>query len=404
MPASSFSPIADSVQRLAAGDGASSPDLLDRLAGLPDPRDHRGRWHPLVCVLAVALAAVTTGAKSVSAIAEWVDQAPQHVLQALRARRCAWTGRYRAPGRGCVTRVLAGLNGEALDAVVCAWLADQAFSSPKPKPKRCGVAVDGKSLRGSGGGNVSMRHLISAVDHATGVTLAQTDVDSKTNETTRFQALLTGLDLAGSVVTADALHTVASHADWLVRVKEAGYIAVVKNNQPQLRTQLKQLPWAQIPDAWRGRNTGHGRQETRTLKVCTVADNLGGITFPHARQAIRLIRRRKTGGKPWSVQTVYAVTNLDPHQTTPGHLAELIRGHWGIENRSHHVRDTTFDEDRSQIRTGNAPRAMATFRNLAIGALRHTGWNNIAAGLRHTGRNWTRPLHLHGLTNKPDKT
>ena len=65
---------------------------------------------------------------------------------------------------------------------------------------------------------------------------------------------------------------------------------------------------------------------------------------------------------------------------------------------------TTFDEDRSQIRTGNAPRAMATFRNLAIGALRHTGWNNIAAGLRHTGRNWTRPLHLHGLTNKPDKT
>ena len=167
----------------------------------------------MVCVLAVALAAVTTGAKSVSAIAEWADQAPQHVLQALRARRCAWTGRYRAPGRGCVTRVLAGLNGEALDAVVCAWLADQAFSSPKPKPKRCGVAVDGKSLRGSGGGNVSMRHLISAVDHATGVTLAQTDVDSKTNETTRFQALLTGLDLAGSVVTADALHTVASHAD-----------------------------------------------------------------------------------------------------------------------------------------------------------------------------------------------
>jgi predicted transposase YbfD/YdcC len=96
--------------------------------------------------------------------------------------------------------------------------------------------------------------------------------------------------------------------------------------------------------------------------------------------------------------TVYAITNLTALQAHPARLADYVRGHWGIE-ALHHIRDTTFAEDASQIRTGNAPRAMASLRNLAIGILRLRGHCNIAAALRRNARDATRPLPLLGITS-----
>jgi hypothetical protein len=96
--------------------------------------------------------------------------------------------------------------------------------------------------------------------------------------------------------------------------------------------------------------------------------------------------------------TVYAVTNLTTAHAYPARLADWIRGHWGIE-ALHHVRDTTFAEDASQARTGTAPRAMASLRNLAIGILRAHGHRNIAAALRRSARDATRVLPLLGITS-----
>jgi predicted transposase YbfD/YdcC len=94
----------------------------------------------------------------------------------------------------------------------------------------------------------------------------------------------------------------------------------------------------------------------------------------------------------------FPVTSLTAAQASPARLADWIRGHWGIE-ALHHLRDTTFAEDASQIRTGNAPRAMASLRNLAIGILRHHGHRNIAAALRRDARDATRVLPLLGTTS-----
>jgi hypothetical protein len=82
------------------------------------------------------------------------------------------------------------------------------------------------------------------------------------------------------------------------------------------------------------------------------------------------------------VRTVHAVTSLPPEQAGPAQLAELVRIHWSVE-ALHHVRDVTFGEDASRIRTGTAPRAMATLRDLAIGLMRRAGWTNIAAAADH---------------------
>jgi predicted transposase YbfD/YdcC len=242
------------------------------------------------------------------------------------------------------------------------------------------------------------RHLLAAADQQAGAVFAQAEVDGKTNEITRFAPLLEPLDLAGTVVTADALHAQREHAQFLVTEKSAHYILAVKNNQPGLYAQLKNLPWRQVPAAFDAREKGHGRAEWRTLKMTAVA---AGIAFPHAAQAIQIRRRRRplSGGtsQRWSTETSYAVTSLDASQATPVQVAGWIRGHWGIE-ALHHIRDVTFGEDASQIRTGNGPQVMATLRNLGIAILKPCGYPSIAAACRYHARDATRTLATLGLS------
>ena len=376
----------DHARPLALGD---CPGLLERLAMIPDPRDRRGRRHTLASVLAVSAAAVVAGARSVTAIAEWATDAPWPILAALGVRGDPLTRRCHVPGEATIRRVLARVDGDAVDATIGAWLADRL--RPPPRPRRV-IAVDGKTLRGSARDGRQV-HLLAALDHHDGAVLAQRQVDGAPAEVPAFQPLLTGLDLAGVVVTADALHTQRDHAAFLVD-RGADYLLVVKANQPALHAQLAGLPWRTIPVMDRTRDHGHGRVEIRTLKVAAVA----GLYLPHAAQAIQVIRRVRTpGSRRWRTVTVYAVTSLALGTASPAQLAGWLRGHWRIENRLHWVRDVDFGEDASTARTGSLPRVMASLRNLAIGALRLAGHPNLAAALRHTGRDPTRPLAILGL-------
>ncbi len=244
---------------------------------------------------------------------------------------------------------------------------------------------------------VAGRHLLAVIDQDTRVVLGQLDVETKTNEITAFTPLLdtlASIDLAGTVVTADALHTQREHVADL-HARGAHWVLTVKGNQPRLRRQLAALPWREVETSHRDAATAHGRREIRTLKVVTIA---AGIEFPHARQAVQIIRKTRPvragrAGK-WRTETVYAITDLTPHQARPDELAAWIRGHWQIENGLHWVRDVTFAEDLSQVRTGAGPQVMATLRNLAITLHRLNGATNIAKALRHHGRNALRPLHL----------
>jgi len=96
-------------------------------------------------------------------------------------------------------------------------------------------------------------------------------------------------------------------------------------------------------------------------------------------------------------ETIYGVTSLSPTQADAPRIGELVRGHWQIENRLHWVRDVTFDEDRSQVRTGTGPHALASLRNFAISRLRLAGSTNIARAVRQQARDWRLPLTLLGI-------
>jgi DDE_Tnp_1-associated len=163
------------------------PDLLRYLAALPDPRDRRGLRHDLAGVLAVAVCAVLAGAKSLAAIGEWAADAPSDVLVSLGIRPDPLTGVVRAPDEATVRRVLTGIDADALDAAVGAWL--QAMRAPAPasavgRMSWSAVAVDGKTLRGSGcpGDQV---HLLAVMDHTSCAVLGQVEVDGKSNEVRR---------------------------------------------------------------------------------------------------------------------------------------------------------------------------------------------------------------------------
>jgi predicted transposase YbfD/YdcC len=332
------------------------------------------------------------------AIGEWAADAPGPVLAALGVRRGLLRRVWRPPDEATVRRVLARIDPDALGLVIGRWLADQqplGAATPRPPPARRAVAVDGKTLRGSGHHGRPQVHLLAAMDHATGAVLGQTEVDHTTNEIARFRPLLDRLDLSATVITADALHTQREHAEWLVTHKHADYLLVVKHNQPTLHQQLTALPWRDIPVVDRTRDRGHGRAETRRLQVTTIA----GLDFPHATQALRITRRtRPLGSNRWHTETVHAITSLIAAQAHPARLADWARGHWGIE-ALHHLRDVTYAEDASQTRTGNLPQAMASLRNLAVGILRAHGDRNIAAALRRNARDATRPLALMGITS-----
>jgi predicted transposase YbfD/YdcC len=368
-----ISPALEKLEELPAGDRAllagHCPGLAEHLACVPDPRDPRGVRHTLTSLLLAAAAAVLAGARSFTAIGEWVTDASPRVLAALGVRYDPLAQRFRPPDEATIRRVLEAVDAAALEAAVGSWLAAR-LQATRPPPSRAGprqrraMAVDGKAVRGTrhASGDGQARHLLAAAVPQAGAVLAQAGVNGKTNEITAFAPLLAPLDLAGAVVTADAMHAQREHAQFLVTAKHAHYILAVKNNQPSLYAQLKSLPWRQVPAAVDARERGHGRAEWRTLKLTAVA---AGIAFPHAAQAIQIRRRRKplSGTKKWSTETSYAVTSLTASQATPAQIAGWIRGHWGIE-ALHHIRDVTYGEDASQIRTGNGPQVMATLRIL----------------------------------------
>ncbi|MGH3748732.1 MAG: ISAs1 family transposase [Micromonosporaceae bacterium] len=204
-----------------------------------------------------------------------------------------------------------------------------------------------RAAPGSAGDEAEARHLLAAIDHRAAVVLGQVDVAAKTNEIPMFSQLIDRIsDLTEVVITADALHAQRGHADYLVLERGAHYLLTVKGNQPALHSQLKALPWRDVPPAHTSVDRAHGRVERRVVKVVTVAT---GIVFPHARQAIQITRKtRRLNSRKWRTEIVYAVTSLAFEYATAAELAEWTRGHWAIENRLHWVRDVTDDEDRSR--------------------------------------------------------
>lgn len=210
--------------------------LLSRIREfINDPRSAHGRRHSLETVLAIVVCAVLCGSKGYRAIGSWAESLSVEELIRFGSKR------KEPPSEPTIRRVIQRMNAKEFDAHVGQWFLEQkALQSPEGI-HGCGIAMDGKTLRGSHNGGQKAVHLLSAVLHKEGVVIAQDKVDEKTNEIKHVVPLFENLNIEGAVVTADALHTQKDIAKYLVEEKKADYLFTVKSNQPTLLGDIKDL-------------------------------------------------------------------------------------------------------------------------------------------------------------------
>jgi predicted transposase YbfD/YdcC len=381
--------------------------LLELFSGVPgrvpDGRSGQGRDHPTAAVLALAAAAVVAGMKGYTAITGWAADVSAAVLADLYLRAGAIPA--GPPSKTTIWRVLTDAGPEMFDAAAGTWLMNVAgFAAGGADDRVPGrgalmqVRLDGKAIRGAKDADGNQVRLLAALvgpDAAASVVAAQAEVGKKTNEVPMAPVVLDQIDLEGTIVTADALHTVKATAD---HIHERGgeFVLPVKENRRALFDALDALPWDQVPVAHTVTDKGHGRITTRTIQVLPAPDDL---PFPHVSQVF-LIERYVTGlrGEPISAVAALGVASPEAEQASPADLARYVRQQWSIESL-HWIRDTLYQEDKSQVRTRNGPRIMAALRNLAIGALRLAGRPDITEATRWAGRSMDRPFTILGLTS-----
>lgn len=352
--------------------------LLEAFNAAPDPRAARGKRYPWPLLLALISAALVSGQPHGRAIGQWVREHAEPLRSVLD-----WPGPHW-PSEATLRRALRAVDVAALEQC----LRHVTLPASAPPGALVGQAIDGKTVRGALA-HGQWIHLVSLVRHS-GVVLAQLAVADKANEIVAAPRLVADRDLTGTVTTMDALLTQRTFAAQ-IRQQGGHYLMVVKENQPDLAEAIAALfaapPWlvterAREYAAAQTVEKRHGRLETRTLEASPSLNDW--LDWPDVGQVLRRTCRRvnqRTGLLEEAVTLGITSVPFQPHRV--GQLEGYWRGHWGIENRVHYVRDETMREDRGQAHTGATAHALAALRNAVLTRLRLQGWANIADALRH---------------------
>ena len=367
----------------------TSRHLLDILAEVPDFRNNRGKRHPLSAILGLAVIAMMCGYRSYTAIAGWGSTYHPDPPKALGFTRT------KTPCASTLHYVFKDLDATALENTLSQWAVDLLADLPVDDThKHNAIAIDGKTLCGSRTQHATITHLLSIVSHQIGITLTQHPVDAKTNEIPIAKQILQTFDVAGKIVTTDALLTQKAFCQML-REKNADYLLPIKANQKQTYEDIRDLFKPQKPpknhvdpqtyhartfetlhheaeahtDTYSCVENEHGFITSRTLTTSTLLnDYLNSPDLAQVYQYQSQRKNRRTGEITCHRQ--YGITSLPPDKANAQDLLNLRRGHWTIENLSHRTRDVTFREDASQVRCGNIPQVMAALRNTVITLLR----------------------------------
>ena len=449
--------LADCIRRhLPAGTAPDPVSLRAVLEGrLTDTRKPRGKRHPLPSLVSVLVAGVASGHGGPLAVAQAAAGWDQEVLAAHGCRVSPRTGLRVAPSASMLDRLGKLLDADefeaALSAAVAAaaldpaipaayaahragqqreqeekrkkrkpaaesfrqeredgwfrphplhpWLDAAVTGDPGHVPARRAVAVDGKERKLAKAGGNKKVHLLAAVTHVPGLVIAQDKVAKagKANEISHFKPLLAPLPLDGVLITADAMQANRDNALFLREAKNAHYLWPILGNQPGLNAQLNALPWETAPVAAATSEISRGRIETRTIRVLPAPEGTG---FAGAAQAVLIERYTTYKNKgQWltRAEAVLYITSLGAEETAPEDLLAHVRGHWRVEH-AHWLRDVIWKEDKSLIRTGNAPQIWSALTNLVITLFRLHGVTRYTAETRRIAQDPRRALQFLDLT------
>ena len=346
------------------------------------------RWPVRQCCVAIT---------ATSAIAEWERNYGQQLVATLGVAN------GKTPSASTLHWIFRHLDCAQFETHLGRWVA-QVLASQPPTPEWAeGSAIDGKTLRGSQKLGAPEAHLLSAFSHRLGITLAQQAVADKSNELFQIEDVLEALVRTGRIVTTDALHTQRYVAQTILD-GDGDYVMLVKGNQPDRLADIQLLfqerhVIAETLTATETVDAGHGRIEVRRLTASrALADYLAWPGLQQVFESAGTVTVKRTGRERREV--VYGITSLPPQRANAAHLLSLVRQHWSIENKSHWVRDVTYDEDRSQVRCGSIPQTMAALRNLVLGLMRIAGETNIAVACRRCAAQPWAALALIGIPSE----
>jgi predicted transposase YbfD/YdcC len=355
---------------------------LKYFSELRDPRVERNREHLLEEILLIAIAAVLSGAESWNDIADYGE-----------AKR-EWLKRFLTlpsgiPSHDTFNRVFAALDPQEMENGFVTWVSSIARLTAGEV-----VAIDGKALCGSReSGKKTLVHMVSAWAEGNGLVLAQRKVDEKSNEITAIPKLLDALELAGTVVTIDAMGCQRSVAEKIMG-KKADYILAVKENQGCLLEGIKDSFRQLVADAVAEEiDCGHGRVERRRCSVIADLSLLEKPTEWASLQGLVRIeaeRYHKATGKT-EREIRYYITSLKPDAAR---LNRVVRQHWGIENKLHWVLDVGFGEDLSRKRAGHAAQNFSVLNRIALNMLKQDKSSNRGIKGKRLNAAWDHPYLL----------
>ena len=342
------------------GSPSPPPDLsiVRHFRKLKDPRRAHRRLHLLQDVIAIALCATIAGAQ------DWQE------IETFGRKRRDWLKRFLKlphgiPSHDTFERVFDRLNPQAFQACFRGWVQalQQALGIEH-------VAIDGKTLRGSGSAQLGPLHLVSAWATGQRLSLGQVAVDAKSNEITAIPALLELLDLKGALVTIDAMGCQKAIARKVID-QGGDYILTVKENQEHLRADIQEALAQACEDDFAGlehdtyetHERGHGREEYRCYSVL---HHTAGLRGRDAWAGLTTI------GMCYSERTVQGVRSeelryfIGSRRASAKVYGKALRDHWGIENGLHWHLDVTFDEDGNRVTKRNAAENLALLRRLTL--------------------------------------
>lgn len=326
---------------------------------LVDPRIDRTKLHSLKDILALTICAVLSGCN------DWEE------IELYGISKEQWLKTFLSlphgiPSHDTINRVFSALDAKELQNCFIEWVQSIAgISNGKV------ISIDGKRLCNAGtDGKKSIIHMVSAWSNANNMVMGQIKTDDKSNEITAIPALLDLLVIEGSIITIDAMGYQTAIAEKIVG-NGADYVLAVKDNQAHLLDDIKDaFGQTQQSVAETSIETAHGRIEKRTCKVINDMDWISKAGSWAKLQSIISIQTRRTDKQSGEIQLEqrFYISSLC---STPKHFNEIIRGHWGIENKLHWCLDVVFKEDYSTKQAGNAAENFSLITKIALNLLKN---------------------------------
>lgn len=361
------------------------------LSEIDDPRKpSNGTLHDFREILVISIAAMLSDSDTVEDIAYWAR------------KKEAWLRRFLVlkngvPSEETFLRIFRVIDPKQFETVFRRWVGGVVGALSGT------IAVDGKTVRGSGTGGETAIHMVSAFATELGVVLGQEKVGSKSNEITAIPELLDALYLKGFLVSIDAMGCQKNIARQIT-AKGGDYLLMVKGNQPTLleaiETTFIDHHEAEGVDRQSQVEKSHGRLVGQIASVLPAKGVVDLADWPKCKTLGRIDSIRKVGDKESDMERRHYISSRD---LSAEQLAAAVRAHWGIENRLHWVLDVSFGEDGSTVRKDNAPQNLSLLKKIVLNLIRLDTTDKTKASLRlkRKGAAWDDDARMNMLCLTP---